>query len=206
MLFYRLKVKLVESQLETLEKIDPSKKLPLHGIPFGLKDNIQAKGFLTTCGSQALKNYRAPFDATVVDRLYQAGRYFIGETKFRRVRDGEFDREFWFWSLRIIQHILDMFRGGSSGGSASAVKQGLCRFSLGTDTGGSVRLPAHYCGVYGFKPSYGEVSRYGVVAYASSLDQVGILANSAKEVDQVFQVIRGYDPKDSSMRYSATGC
>lgn len=170
-------------------------RVPLAGIPFGVKDNIAVEGFRLTCGSRLLEQYRAPYTATAVARLLHKGAIPIGKTNLDEFGMGSSTDNS---ALKQTNNPWDTRRvaGGSSGGSAAAVAAGLVPFALGSDTGGSVRQPAAFCGVVGLKPTYGAVSRYGLVAYASSLEAIGILADTVDRAFQVFQVIRGPDPHD----------
>lgn len=159
-----------------------------------VKDNI-ASG-KTTSGSGILSNYVSPFDATVVELLASAGYSVKGKANLDEFGMGSGNTNSYFGAVKNPLFEGDFISGGSSGGSAAAVAAGECDFALGTDTGGSVRLPAAHCGVYGFKPSYGRVSRWGIVAYAQSLDTVGILGNSIDTVKEVFRIVDKYDSKD----------
>lgn len=171
---------------------------PLFGIPLGIKDVLAVEGTKTTCGSKILANYIAPYTATCVERLESAGAITIGKLNMDEFAMGSSNENSAFGPVLHPTH-PDRVPGGSSGGSAAAVKAGLCVASLGTDTGGSIRLPASFCGVYGMKPTYGRVSRYGLVAYASSLDQAGPMANSLEDLALVLDQMSGSDPRDSTM-------
>ncbi|TFK39730.1 Glutamyl-tRNA amidotransferase subunit A, mitochondrial [Crucibulum laeve] len=182
----------------------PSKAaLPLSGLSIAIKDNIATKSSPTTCSSAMLKDFVSPFDATVVKLLQDSGADIIGKTNCD---------EFGMGSLNVHSvhgPVINPFTpstvtfeqrsaGGSSGGSAAAVAAGMCSAALGTDTGGSIRLPASYCGVAGLKPSYGLISRWGVVSFADSLDCVGILAKTIPEIRRIFDTISVYDMKDTT--------
>jgi aspartyl-tRNA(Asn)/glutamyl-tRNA(Gln) amidotransferase subunit A len=171
----------------------------LAGLPFGVKDNITVKGFSISCGSKFLEGLRSPYTATAVGKLEAAGAVVIGKTNMDEVGMGSSTDGS---ALRRTNNPWDQSRvaGGSSGGSAAAVAAGLTPFALGSDTGGSVRQPASFCGVIGLKPTYGAVSRYGLVAYASSLETIGILSDTAARCRAVFSVIRGRDPLDQTSR------
>jgi aspartyl-tRNA(Asn)/glutamyl-tRNA(Gln) amidotransferase subunit A len=177
----------------------------LSGIPFGVKDNIAVKGFRLTCGSKMLQNLVSPYTATAVDKLQKAGAVVVGKTNLDEFGMGSSTDNS---ALKKTNNPWDVERvaGGSSGGSAAAVAAGLVPFALGTDTGGSVRQPAAFCGVYGLKPTYGTVSRYGLTAYASSLEVIGVVARTTALTEAVFNIIRGEDPNDqSSVAWKDTG-
>ncbi len=178
---------------------------PLAGIPFAVKDNIAVEGFSLTCASRMLEGLASPYTATAVARLQAAGAVVVGKTNLDEFGMGSSTDNS---ALGRTSNPWDPSRvaGGSSGGSAAAVAAGLVPFALGTDTGGSIRQPAAFCGVYGLKPTYGAVSRYGLVAYASSLEGIGVLAGSAQLARLVFETMRGIDPRDhSSVEYQASG-
>lgn len=168
----------------------------LKGRIIALKDNYCTRDQKTTCGSKILKNFVSPYDATVVELIREAGGTFIGKTNMDEFAMGSNNDHSAFGVTRNPLFAEDTSTGGSSGGSAAAVSADMCDVALGTDTGGSVRLPGAYCGVIGFKPSYGMISRHGVISYAQSLDTVGILGKSVSIVEEMFHVLNKYDEKD----------
>jgi aspartyl-tRNA(Asn)/glutamyl-tRNA(Gln) amidotransferase subunit A len=172
---------------------------PLDGVPFAIKDNIAVKGMPLTCGSRMLEHYRSPYTASAVKRLLKGGAVAAGKTNLDEFGMGSGTENS---ALGKTVNPWDFTRvaGGSSGGSAAAVAMGMVPFALGSDTGGSVRQPANFCGVYGLKPTYGAVSRYGLVAYASSLECIGILADTPQRIATVFESIQGVDEHDQSTR------
>lgn len=216
-------VELTQAYLDQIERIDPQVKAyitvtperaleqaraadtaraqgedkPLLGLPLAIKDVISTKDVETTCASQILKGYVPPYDATVVKRLYEAGMVMLGKLNMDEFAMGSSTENSGFFLTRNpwgLEHVP----GGSSGGSAAAPAAHMALGTLGTDTGGSIRLPGSFCGIPALKPSYGRVSRYGLVAFGSSLDQAGPMARTVEDVARILQVIAGHDPLDAT--------
>src|SRR5438034_519619 len=170
---------------------------PLAGLPVAVKDVICTAGVPTTCGSKMLRNFVPPYDAAVITKLKQADAVILGKTNLDEFAMGS-STENSAYQVTRNPWDLDRIPGGSSGGSAAAVAASMAPLALGTDTGGSIRQPASLCGVVGLKPSYGRVSRFGLIAYGSSLDQAGPLAHDVRDAALLFEAITGHDPRDST--------
>ena len=179
------------------EIVSGNYKGPLHGIPIGLKDIFVMKNFPSTCGSRMLENFISPYSATVTKKLLEAGVVVLGKNNMDEFAMGSSNETSYFGAVKNPWD-LERVPGGSSGGSASATSAGLCLGSVGTDTGGSIRQPGSLCGVVGLKPTYGRVSRYGMIAFASSLDQAGPITRSVEDAAIILNAISGADPLDST--------
>ena len=192
----------LQSEIKRVEKLAKEKgadALPLLGVPVGIKDNINVLGTKTTCASKILQNYCSPYDATVSQKLADAGAIRFCKLNMDEFAMGSSNENSAFGAVKNPAD-TERVPGGSSGASAAVVAGGALPLSLGSDTGGSIRQPAAFTGIYGYKPSYGRVSRYGLVAFASSLDQIGPFARTGSEVQKLYSVLQGVDPKDDSAR------
>ena len=185
------------ARAEQLQKGVKDAVSPLYGVPMGVKDNICTKGVKTSCASKILGDFKPPYDATVVEKLAAAGAVGLGKLNLDEFAMGS-TTETSFYGPTRNPWDLERAPGGSSGGAAAAVAAGLGWYAIGSDTGGSIRQPASYCGVTGMKPTYGTVSRYGLIAYASSLDQIGPLCRDAADCAAVLDVLQGRDKRDGT--------
>lgn len=216
--FYLDRVKQFDGKLNSFLKINPlleqQAKLvddrlakgevvgPLAGVPFGIKDMFCTEGLETTAGSKILANFKPPYDATVVSRLKKSGALVVGKLNQDEFAMGSSNENSAYGPVRNPWN-LECVPGGSSGGSAAAVAARLVAASVGTDTGGSVRQPANFCGIVGFKPTYGRISRYGIISYASSLDQAGPMTATVEDAALQLEIIAGHDPMDSTTSQKA---
>jgi len=184
-------------EAEAMDAAGPDASKPLWGVPIVLKDLLASKGVKTTCGSRILENFVPFYDGTAVAKLKEAGAVFIGKANMDEFAMGSSTENSAFF-MTANPWDIERVPGGSSGGSGATVAAGQCFGALGTDTGGSIRTPSSFCGIVGLKPTYGRISRFGLIAYGSSLDQIGPMTRSVEDAARLLQVMAGHDPKDST--------
>ncbi|ENN96517.1 aspartyl/glutamyl-tRNA amidotransferase subunit A [Methanocaldococcus villosus KIN24-T80] len=195
--FIDIRKEKVLEEAKRLEKDEKAKKKPLYGKLIAVKANINVEGYTISCASKTLENYISPYDATVIEKIKENGGLIIGITNMDEFACGSSGETSYYGPTKNPK-AKDRIPGGSSSGSAAAVAADLCDFALGSDTGGSIRNPASHCGVVGFKPSYGVVSRYGLCDLAMSFDQIGPITKNAKDALEIMNIIKGKDEKDTT--------